>query len=120
MSLNKIGELAAFEYDSHKKNVESIKELDDDLTMASGPNWRESKGYAATPEQKKLNAQGFLDASKTRSDEQLARAANFSTAFQEELHDLAVIEAHLGGVAINVEQPLEIGQKIDIRTPDHQ
>lgn len=37
----------------------------------------------------------------------------------EQLHDLAVIEAHLGGAAITVEQPLEIGHKIEVRTPDH-
>ena len=34
---------------------------------------------------------------------------------EAEFHDLAVIEAHLAGVAINVEQPLGIGHKVPVQ-----
>ena len=30
----------------------------------------------------------------------------------EAYHDLAVVEAHLGGVAVNVQQPIELGHKV--------
>lgn len=49
-----------------------------------------------------------------------SEAADFAKDHVEQLHDVAVIEAHLGGVAINVKQPLEIGQKVEVRTLDQQ
>lgn len=50
----------------------------------------------------------------------LERAAEHFRQHQGEYHDLAVIDAHLDGVKINVEQPLEIGQKIEVRAPEHK
>lgn len=37
-----------------------------------------------------------------------------------EYHDLALILAHMDGVTINVQQPLEIGQKVEVKMPEHK
>lgn len=70
----------------------------------------------------KLN---FVDDHSTRIGE-LERVSELAVnegrmhheANQAAYHDLAVIEAHMGGVAIKVEQPLELGQKVDVRQGD--
>ena len=38
----------------------------------------------------------------------------------DEYFDLALMDAHLDGIKINVEQPLEIGQKVEVHKPDQQ
>lgn len=42
------------------------------------------------------------------------KAAEHYQDNKEAYHELALIDAHKEGVVINVEQPLEIGQKIDV------
>ncbi|HEY1085988.1 MAG TPA: hypothetical protein VGE34_04670 [Candidatus Saccharimonadales bacterium] len=46
------------------------------------------------------------------------KAAEFAKENAEELHDLAALEARLAGVAINVEQPLSVGEKNETHTSE--
>lgn len=53
------------------------------------------------------------------ANEQFETAQNASKKHYEEnaaaYHDLGVISAHMAGVTINVEQPVEIGQQVPVR-----
>jgi hypothetical protein len=52
---------------------------------------------------------------RVSSKRDTAAGAKHFKEHEAEYHDLAVIDAHLEGVTINVQQPLEIGQKIEVR-----
>jgi hypothetical protein len=57
---------------------------------------------------------------KARTSKPIADGKVFAKENEDELHDLAVIEAHMAGVAINVEQPVAIGQKVEVRNIDNE
>ena len=55
------------------------------------------------------------------SAERIAQAAGWNyQRSRDAYHELALIDAHVDGVKINVEQPLEVGQKIEVHAPEQQ
>ena len=65
-------------------------------------------------EQDKKSALTLVDIQQGEYDRNLQASAAFAKENAAQLHDLAVIEAHLGGVARKVEQPLSIGDTIEV------
>jgi len=59
-------------------------------------------------------SQEIVELESQAYDANIEEAAKFASENAGQLHDLAVIEAHLGGVAIKVEQPLSIGETVDV------
>ena len=56
----------------------------------------------------------MVDSAASES-QHLAEASEYFQDHEAPFHDLAVIEAHLAGVAIKVEQPLTIGQAVPVK-----
>lgn len=98
MTLQELGVAAQKDYARHGRaaaaqiEVEELKER-----RYLQPSYLETKATRAT----------------RRNAEADAASAEFFAAHAADLHDLAVIEAHLGGVTINVEQPLVIGERVE-------
>lgn len=60
------------------------------------------------------HTQRTLDRAQLDYDASVQGAAEFAKVHESQLHDLAVLHAHLGGVAINVEQPIVVGQQVEV------
>lgn len=126
-TLQRIGEEAAIHYHNFNRSASDMETVDkhtwDDRSIERAVLREQTGGenpyhLPSAEEMRAHNAQVREDVAEVRPeyDEEVARGKDFAEAHAAELHDLAVIEAHLGGVAINVEQPLEIGQKIEVHT----
>lgn len=111
-TLNQVGKEAATKYEDHGYAANGLHKFEKQLNDFQ--NGIDTHGYT------KEGIQIVTRRAKDSYDDQVLESKQFAMDNAEQLHDLAVIEAHLGGVAINVEQPLEIGHKIEVRTPDQQ
>jgi len=105
-NLKQIGEKAALFYAAHKDGAENIEIQQGKLDAMSDSLTKDDPEY-------KRKEQLVRDL-KSQDSVINMDAADFAKENAGQLHDLAVIEAHLGGTAIQVEQPVVIGQKVDV------
>jgi Rad3-related DNA helicase len=126
--LNELGKEAAGYYEDHgtySKRVSHSKSVLANL-QDSPTRFRdvrvfdpEESGNGLRParslEEAETGTNENIQYAKEEYDENIAEAAEFAHDNAEQLHDLAVIEAHLGGVAISVEQPITVGQQVPVR-----
>jgi predicted trehalose synthase len=76
------------------------------------------KSFPYGPYADKADAEMVTDRINSEFDGTVKNGAEFAAANADKLHDLALLEAHIGGVAINVEEPVVVGQKVDVHTPE--
>lgn len=104
-TLNEIGKEAAAHYHKHDLSVARARGHAKSLAQVSEGR--------TVPEVVRRYAKTAASAVK-HLDGANENARKFAQENAADLHDLAVIEAHLGGVAINIEQPITIGEKITV------
>lgn len=119
-TLQQVGQEAKDHYDSHKHDPTRLEDAQWDAGVAR---------YNAKPENAKPeNAEAIgidlehseksLNRVKQAIEENTEKRAEFAKNNADQLRELALIEAHLGGIAINVKQPVEIGQRVEVHTSD--
>ena len=116
-TLQQVGSEAEAYYANHRLNTFNLlmrKQWALEEVRRDGP-----KGLHAriTPKERRRIDQLALLEWGARSYDDL-EAGKFAEDNAARLHDLAVLEAHIGGVAINVEQPFSVGEKIEIHTSE--
>lgn len=101
-TLQFIGDVAKSSYKDHRESVTELQGVQEWADASSAPfaDKRHRVEYA-----------------EDTYDMRIYDGKALAEAAASQLHDLAVIEAHLGGVAINVEQPLSIGEQIEVHKP---
>lgn len=105
-TLQQVGDEAEKRYSNHAVRADAVDRAQAGIETAKSPNFGteaaafNDKGLAANLR----NVEGNYN-------EDIAVAAEFAQGNAEQLHDLAVLEAHIGGVAINVEEPVVVGKK---------
>lgn len=121
-SLHTIAKQAAYNYQQHLRIIEKASRYYkvplgaaalarvESLTEKGAPLMRKGESYE----------ESRIRITQGRVKGNLERAGEHYRQHQSEYHDLAVIDAHLDGIKISVEQPLEIGQKIEVHSPEHQ
>ncbi len=118
-TLNEIRKEAVAHYTSHELRARLAENAETEFRELKKTDLRQ--GGPGLPQRwVEYNEQQVVDIQRRQYANDMESAKRFAMDNAEQLHDLAVIEAHLGGVAINVQQPLEIGQKIEVRTSGHQ
>lgn len=111
-TLNQIGKEAATKYEDHGYAASGLRKFEKQLDDFQ--NGVDTHGF--TEEGIKI----VTGRVKDNYEDQVLDSRQFAANNAEQLHDLALIEAHLGGVAINVEQSIEIGHKVEVHTPNQQ
>ncbi len=105
-NLKNIGEAAAADYEDHWQRA---FELASSRENVEHPERSKARGITLSEEAARI----LLGRVEGYYEDQFLDSRQFLDTYRQELYDLALIEAHLDGVTINVRQPLEIGQKVD-------
>lgn len=113
-TLKEVGKEATKHYGSHELRAGMLANA---KTRNRQANDEQSWQYffsTKTQQEAQSATQKSVDLEKQAYHEDIKSGAEFAKDNAEQLHDLAVLEAHIGGVAINVEQPVVAGQKIEV------
>jgi|GEM_PF-3362508 len=104
-SLQQVGDEASRIYTDHRidgRALDHEQRILDSMSqkyVSDGPTYRSQAGR--------------VDQLQSAHDDGLSKARAHAEANAEQLHDLAVVEAHLAGVAIKVKEPLTIGETVE-------
>lgn len=121
-TLEQVGKDAENDYSNHRLQAIKEDQMFQLSNKANGKYWsRFNRGRSIKAAYRKAEQAGV--AAQEAADEYtdgLRDSSEFARSNAEDLHDLAVIEAHLAGVAINVAQPVVAGQKVEVHnTEEH-
>lgn len=109
-TLQRLGSEAEEYYSIHRLRAGAYETAVEDVEHSKSPNYGTAN---ATHLDKGMAI--HLRQMEYKFNEHVENSARFVAENIEQLHDLAVIEAHLAGVAINIEQYITIGKKVGVR-----
>lgn len=112
-TLRQVGSEAKQYYITHRVRANMLENAKDAKSKADGSHWH-TVTTANSQELAQEITQVGLDSEMAHYDKNSMGGADFANDNAEQLHDLAVLEAHIGGIAINVEQPVVAGQRIAV------